>query len=172
MSTTIQEEPKIVTEAEWLKARKELLKKEKEFTRMREELTARRGAMPWVKVEKNYTFNGPKGKVTLSDLFGGRSQLIIYHFMLGPDWEEGCTGCSFLVDHIDGALPHLEHHDVSVVVVSRAPLAKIEAFKKRMGWRFPWVSSNGAILTSTTTCLSPPRIWPGAKASITSKKPK
>jgi predicted dithiol-disulfide oxidoreductase (DUF899 family) len=130
-----------VSRDEWLAARKALLAKEKEFTRMRDQLNAERRALPWVKVEKRYEFDGPDGRQSLGDLFAGRSQLIVKHFMLGPDWQEGCVGCSFEVDHIGGALVHLEHHDVSYVVVSRAPLAKIEAFKQRMGWRFKWVSS-------------------------------
>jgi predicted dithiol-disulfide oxidoreductase (DUF899 family) len=133
-----------VSRDEWLAARKALLVKEKEFTRMRDELNAERRALPWVKVEKRYEFDGPDGKESLGDLFGGRSQLIVKHFMLGPDWQEGCVGCSFEVDHVGGALVHLEHHDVSYVVVSRAPLAKIEIFKRRMGWRFKWVSSFGS----------------------------
>jgi predicted dithiol-disulfide oxidoreductase (DUF899 family) len=134
----------IVSRDEWLAARKELLRKEKEFTRLRDQLSGERRALPWLKVEKNYAFDGPDGKVTLADLFDGRSQLIVKHFMLGPDWQEGCVGCSFEVDHVGGALVHLEHHDVSYVVVSRAPLPKIEAFKQRMGWRFKWVSSYGS----------------------------
>jgi predicted dithiol-disulfide oxidoreductase (DUF899 family)/predicted SnoaL-like aldol condensation-catalyzing enzyme len=135
---------KVVSREEWLKARKALLAKEKELTRQRDELSRQRRELPWVKVEKNYIFDGPKGQETLADLFDRRSQLIIYHFMFGPGWEEGCSGCSFLADHIDGARVHLEHHDVSLVVASRAPLPQLEAFKKRMGWRFKWVSSNGS----------------------------
>ncbi len=135
---------RIVSRDEWLAARKALLVKEKELTRLRDRLTAERRELPWVKVEKPYVFDGPDGKETLADLFDGRSQLIVKHFMLGPEWTEGCVGCSFEVDHVAGALPHLEHHDVSYVVVSRAPLAKIEAFRKRMGWRFKWVSSYGS----------------------------
>ncbi len=132
---------KIVSRDEWLVARKALLAKEKALTRARDALNAERRELPWVKVEKVYIFHGPDGKETLADLFDGRSQLIISHFMFGPDWEEGCVGCSFRSDHVDGALVHLEHHDVSLVTVSRAPLSKIEAYKKRMGWRFKWVSS-------------------------------
>ena len=135
--------PKLVSRDEWLAARKQHLSKEKEFTRLRDKLSAERRELPWVKVEENYVFDGPKGKETLGDLFDGRSQLIVYHFMFGPEWEEGCKSCSFLSDHIDGALVHLAHRDVTFVVVSRAPLSKIEAFKKRMGWRFKWVSSYG-----------------------------
>ncbi len=134
---------KVVSKEEWLKARKAHLAKEKEFTRQRDELSRQRRELPWVKVEKNYVFDGPKAKETLADLFDGRSQLIIYHFMFGPGWEQGCPSCSFLSDHIDGALEHLNARDVTLVVVSRAPLPQIEAFKKRMGWRFKWVSSYG-----------------------------
>ena len=132
---------KVVSQDEWLAARKQHLKKEKEFTRLRDELSAERRELPWVKVEKNYVFETPKGKETLGDLFAGRSQLIVYHFMFGPNWEEGCKSCSFLSDHSDGGNVHLAHRDVTFVVVSRAPLPKLEAFKNRMGWRFKWVSS-------------------------------
>ncbi len=142
MATVKKESPSVVSPAEWLAARKELLKKEKEFTRLRDELSRQRLSLPWEKVEKQYVFDGPGGKETLADLFGGRSQLLVYHFMLAPEWKEGCSGCSFLSDHIDGATAHLAAHDVSLVVVSRAKLAQIGAFKKRMGWKFKWVSSN------------------------------
>lgn len=135
---------KIVSQNEWLSARKALLAKEKELTRLRDRISEERRALPWVKVEKEYVFDTPKGKKTLSDLFEGRSQLIIKHFMLAPGQMEGCVGCSFEVDHIEGALVHLEHHDVTYVAVARAPLAEIEAYKKRMGWRFKWVSSFGS----------------------------
>jgi predicted dithiol-disulfide oxidoreductase (DUF899 family) len=135
---------KVVSHDKWLAARKQHLSKEKEFTRLRDKLSAERRELPWVKVEKNYLFDGPGRKETLADLFGGRSQLIVYHFMFGPEWEQGCPSCSFLSDHIDGSVVHLAHRDVTFVVVSRAPLPKIEAFKKRMGWRFKWVSSNGS----------------------------
>jgi len=133
----------IVTRDEWLTARKALLAKEKEATRALDTLSAERRKLPWVKVEKNYAFDGPNGKETLADLFDGRSQLIVYHFMFGSGWKEGCVGCSFLADNIDGALVHLEHHDVTYVAVSRAPFPEIEAYKRRMGWRFKWVSSYG-----------------------------
>ncbi|MEM7021467.1 MAG: thioredoxin family protein [Pseudomonadota bacterium] len=131
----------IVSDEEWLRAREALLAKEKAFTRQRDELSAARRTLPWVKVEKPYRFEGPEGEKTLGDLFDGRSQLIVYHFMLGPGWEQGCPSCSFLADHIDGTLVHLANRDVTFQVVSRAPLAEIETFKKRMGWQFPWVSS-------------------------------
>jgi len=133
----------VVSREEWIEARRAFLAKEKEFTRQRDELSRRRRELPWVKVEENYVFDGPKGKETLADLFDGRSQLIVYHFMFGPGWEEGCPSCSLLADHIDGALAHLNARDVTLVVVSRAPHNQIEAFKKRMGWRFKWVSSYG-----------------------------
>jgi len=137
------EHPKIVSRAEWIAARKELLKKEKELTRQKDAVSAQRREMPWVKVEKEYVFDAPGGKRTLADLFEGRSQLIVYHFMFGPEWQEGCPSCSFNMDHTDGALVHLAQRDVSFAAISRAPLPKIEGFKKRMGWRFPWVSSFG-----------------------------
>ena len=135
---------KIVSRREWTEARKALLDKEKEFTRARDRLSAERRALPWVKVDKAYVFDTPEGKKTLAELFDGRSQLIVYHFMLAPDWEEGCPSCSFLADHFDGANIHLAQRDVTFVAISRAPLAEIEAFKRRMGWRFPWVSSFGS----------------------------
>ncbi|WP_349437690.1 thioredoxin family protein [Pararhizobium sp. A13] len=134
----------VVSREEWLEARKALLATEKEETRLRDKIRAERQKLPWVKVDKTYTFDTPSGKKTLADLFDGRSQLMIYHFMFGPDWEAGCPGCSFLSDHIDGTLAHLNNHDVTYVTVSRAPLAKIEAYKKRMGWKFPWISSFGS----------------------------
>jgi len=135
---------KVVSREEWLAARTELLKREKELTRLRDEQARQRRELPWVKVEKNYVFDTPEGKRTLSQLFDDRSQLIVYHFMFGPDWAEGCPSCSFVSDHFDGALAHLAARDVTLAVVSRAPLPKIEAFKKRMGWRFKWVSSQGS----------------------------
>lgn len=144
MTTTAAENSKVVSRAEWLAARKELLAEEKALTRSRDAVAKKRHELPWVKVDKNYVFDTPQGKKTLADLFDGRSQLIVYHFMFGPGWGEGCVGCSFYSDHVDGALQHLVQHDVSYVAVSRAPLAEIEPFKKRMGWRFPWVSSFGS----------------------------
>jgi predicted dithiol-disulfide oxidoreductase (DUF899 family) len=131
----------IVPPGEWLAARKALLKKEKEAIRLQDQLAAERRELPWEVVGKNYLFATSEGEKTLGDLFCGRSQLLIYHFMFGPDWKEGCPSCSFVSDHFDGALPHLAARDVSLAAVSRAPLEKIEAFRKRMGWKFPWVSS-------------------------------
>jgi predicted dithiol-disulfide oxidoreductase (DUF899 family) len=142
-ATTARELPRVVPHAEWLAAREELLRKEKEFTRLRDELSRKRRELPREKVEKPYVFEGPGAKETLADLFGDKSQLIVYHFMFGPGWEQGCPSCSFLSDHIDGSVVHLAARDVRLVVVSRAPVAQIEAFKKRMGWRFKWVSSYG-----------------------------
>jgi len=135
------ENNKIVSRNEWMQARKQLLEKEKELTRLQDKLSAERRQQPWVKVEKNYVFDGPKGKETLADLFDAHSQLFVYHFMFGPDWEQGCPSCSMVADHLNGSIVHLAHRDVTLLAVSRAPLLKIEAFKKRMGWRFKWVSS-------------------------------
>ena len=134
----------VVSPDEWLKARRALLKKEKEATGLLDELAAERRGLPWVRVEKDYVFETPGGKAPLADLFGGRSQLMVYHFMFHPDWQEGCPSCSFVSDHFDGTLPHLAARDVALVAVSRAPLAKIAEFQSRMGWRFPWVSSHGS----------------------------
>lgn len=135
---------KTVSRQEWLSARKVLLAKEKELTHLQDALNAARSALPWVKIEKNYVFDTGQGKKTLAGLFDGRSQLFLYHFMFAPEWKQGCPGCSFFCDHVDGANQHLIHHDVTFVAVARAPLAQIEAYKKRMGWRFPFVSSNGS----------------------------
>jgi predicted dithiol-disulfide oxidoreductase (DUF899 family) len=133
----------VVSQEDWLAARRRFLTKEKEFTRLRDQLSAERRALPWVKVEKDYVFDGPEGQESLADLFDGRSQLMVYHFMFGPGWEQGCPSCSFLCDHIDGANWHLPQRDVTLLAVSRAPLPEIEAFQQRMGWRFKWVSSYG-----------------------------
>jgi predicted dithiol-disulfide oxidoreductase (DUF899 family) len=132
---------KVVSREEWLAARTALLAKEKALTRLRDELARERRALPWVRVEKPYVFDGPHGPMTLADLFDGKSQLVVYHFMFSPDWNEGCPHCSFWADNFSGIDIHLNHRDVSFVVVCRAPLAKIEPFKKRMGWSFKWVSS-------------------------------
>jgi predicted dithiol-disulfide oxidoreductase (DUF899 family) len=134
---------KIVSHDAWIAARKAHLAAEKAFTRSRDALSRQRRELPWEKVDKSYMFEGPNGTETLADLFGKHSQLIVYHFMLGPDWDEGCPSCSLLADHFDGAVVHLAQRDVSFVVVSRAPFDQIEKFKRRMGWRFKWVSSFG-----------------------------
>ncbi len=135
---------KVVSREDWVKARKSFLKREKEFTRMRESLARERRELPWEKVEKEYRFQTPEGTKTLAQLFDGRSQLLTYHFMLGPDWEEGCKGCSFIADHFEGPMIHLPHRDVTLLAVSRAPLEQIARYQARMGWKFRWVSSFGS----------------------------
>jgi predicted dithiol-disulfide oxidoreductase (DUF899 family) len=134
---------KIVSKAEWLVARRDLLTREKELTRLRDELSRHRRELPWVTIDKEYVFDGQDGRETLADLFDGHSQLMVYHFMFGPGWEEGCKSCSYLADHFDGANWHLPYRDVTFVVISRAPLSEIRSYQKRMGWRFKWLSSNG-----------------------------
>jgi len=144
MSASTMEQRKVVSETEWIVLRKELLAKEKSLTRQRDALAEERRKLPWVKVDKKYVFETASGEKTLSELFGGKSQLAIYHFMLGPDWEQGCPSCSLLGDHMDGMAIHLAQRDVRLMIVSRAPLGKIEEFKERMGWKFPWASSYGS----------------------------
>jgi len=138
----IEKHPVVSREA-WLTARQALLAREKDFTRLRDDLSRERRALPWVKVEKSYEFDGPAGKESLAALFAGRSQLVVYHFMFNPAWEEGCPHCSFWADNFNPIGVHLNQRDVTLVAISRAPLARIEAFKKRMGWGFKWVSSGG-----------------------------
>jgi predicted dithiol-disulfide oxidoreductase (DUF899 family) len=133
----------IVSRDEWLAARKALLAKEKAFTKERDALSQERRRLPWVKVDKTYVFEGPAGKETLADLFAGRNQLLVYHFMFGPDWKEGCPSCSFWADNYNSTEVHLSHRDVSLVAISRAPLAKLDNYRKRMGWSFKWMSSFG-----------------------------
>jgi predicted dithiol-disulfide oxidoreductase (DUF899 family) len=135
------EHHKIVSREEWLRARTALLAKEKELTKHRDAITAERMQLPWVKIEKSYVFDGPHGQVTLAELFAGRSQLFIHHFMMRPGATDQCVGCSLTVDHMTDLLPHLENHDVSYAVVARAPIEEIEVVRKRMGWKFLWVSS-------------------------------
>ena len=138
------DEHKVVAGEEWLAARLKLLAQEKEFTRLRDELTASRQELPWQKVEKDYCFQGSNGEVALADLFDGRSQLLLYHFMFHPDWQEACKSCSFWADGYNAITPHLAQRDVTLVAVSRAPLPKLQAFAARMGWNFPWYSSYGS----------------------------
>lgn len=135
--------PRIVSREAWLTARRKHLVREKEFTRRRDALSRERRKLPWVKVEDDYVFTGPKGPRRLSELFDGCSQLIVYHFMFGPGWEEGCRGCSYVADHFAGMLPHLRARDVALVAVSHARLKEFQPFQRRMGWKFPWVSSHG-----------------------------
>ena len=134
---------KIVSQDEWLEARKHLLTQEKEFIRLRDRLSQQRRELPWEKVEKNYVFEGPRGKETLADLFEGRSQLVVYHFMFAPDEKEGCRACSFWADGFNSIGVHVNHRDVTMVAISRAPIEKLEAFKRRMSWNFKWLSSGG-----------------------------
>lgn len=136
-------EHNVVSQQQWLASRLELLRQEKELTALREKLTAQRQQLPWVKVEKDYTFDGPDGRESLAELFGSRHQLIVYHFMFHPEWREGCKSCSLVADHYNPAIVHLNNRDVSMVTVSRAPLEKLQAFRERMGWSFKWVSSLG-----------------------------
>ncbi len=131
----------VVSREKWLEARKKLLHDEKEFTRARDQLSKRRSELPWVKVDKEYVFDGASGPVSLGDLFEGRRQLLVYHFMFAPEWTQGCKSCSLLADHYDPAIVHLAHRDTTMVTVSRAPIDKILAFRDRMGWQFNWVSS-------------------------------
>src|SRR5277367_6495416 len=137
------DQPKIVSREDWLVARQAHLAREKEFTRLRDQLSRERRTLPWVKIDKPYRFEGPDGAESLADLFGPRRQLIVYHFMLGPTWQEGCKSCSFWADNFDGIDVHLAHRDTTLLLVSRAPLDRIAAFKQRMGWRIKWVSSFG-----------------------------
>jgi len=136
--------PKIVSHKEWLKQRIAFLKKEKKFAHMRDALSRERQKLPWEKITKKYVFDTPKGKQTLAQLFEGRSQLILYHFMFHPDWKAGCKGCSLLADSFDRNITHIQQRDITMIAASRAPLAKLEKFKKRMGWSFKWVSSGGS----------------------------
>ncbi len=142
MKTTSPETPALVTPAQWLSARRELLRLEKEFTRQRDALAARRRELPWTKIEKAYRFDSERGRVSLADLFAGRSQLIVQHFMLGPGWDEGCKSCSFMMDHFVATTVHLAARDVSFAAVSHAPLSEILPFKRRMGWDVNWVSAH------------------------------
>src|SRR5215467_8128143 len=135
------ENRKVVSQKEWISVRKKLLLKEKRFSKLRDELNLQRRKLPWVKVEKEYVFQTPGGKVALRDLFKRKSQLIVYHFMFGPGWKEGCPHCSFWADHYDSVNIHISQRDTAFAVISRAPLAEIKPFKKRMGWRFRWLSS-------------------------------
>ena len=139
--TTLENHP-VVSRDHWIAARKALLARERELTHLRDQIARERRALPWVRIEKDYVFDAPEGRRTLASLFEGRRQLIVQHFILGPGWAQGCPSCSYMADHVDGMSVHLAHRDVSFVAVSRAPLAEIERFRERMGWRFKWLSSN------------------------------
>src|SRR5438105_2992888 len=143
MKTTASPQPKTTTPEKWLATRLELLREEKELTRLGDRIAQRRREQPWLKMTKPYTFDSPRGRVSLADLFEGRSQLIVQHFMFGPGWEEGCKSCSFMTDHFNPTVPHLRARDVSFAAVSRAPLTEILPFKARLGWDVNWVSSDG-----------------------------
>jgi predicted dithiol-disulfide oxidoreductase (DUF899 family) len=143
MSSAVMPHHEVVSKSQWLRAYGDFLTQEKELTKRSDELSRQRRELPWTRVEKNYVFTGPQGKASLADLFDGRSQLVTYHFMFGPDWVEGCPGCSYVTDHLDGAIEHLKARDVTLVLVSRAPQEKLAAFKQRMGWHIPWFSSGG-----------------------------
>jgi predicted dithiol-disulfide oxidoreductase (DUF899 family) len=144
MKNQIIQNPTVVSPEKWLAARRELLREEKELTRLRDRLAARRRELPWVKVDNAYTFESPNGRVSLADLFDGCSQLVVYHFMFGPGWEEGCKSCSFVADHLAPAVVHLRARDVAFAAVSHAPLTEFAPFKTRMGWTFNWVSAHGS----------------------------
>jgi predicted dithiol-disulfide oxidoreductase (DUF899 family) len=154
----------VVSRQEWLEARKAHLMREKEFTLARDRLSAERRALPWVKLDKTYTFDGPRGKQTLADLFEGHPQLVVQHFMFGPDWSEGCKSCSFWADGFERMIPHLAARDTALVAISRAPLQKLEAFKARMGWTFDWFSSAGNDFNHDyAVSFTPEEIKSGAK---------
>jgi predicted dithiol-disulfide oxidoreductase (DUF899 family) len=142
-STASDATHRVVTHEEWIEASRSLLKREKELTRARDEVGRLRRELPWVRVERSYVFDGPDGQRGLGELFGGKSQLLVYHFMFAPGWTEGCSGCSFVCDHVDAARQHFEHNDLAFAAISRAPVADFTPFKERMGWSFPWLSSNG-----------------------------
>lgn len=141
MATETIQRPRVVSHEDWVSERVALMAREKELTRLRDELSRQRRELPWEKVTKSYVFDGPRGRETLADLFDGRSQLVVYHFMFAPSWDEGCKACSFWADNFDGIDIHLAHRDITFLAISRAPLAKLEAYRKRMGWSFRWVSS-------------------------------
>ena len=143
ISRSSTENHRVVSRDEWVAERKTLLAREKELTRLRDQIARERRALPWVRIDKNYVFDGPEGRRTLAELFDGRRQLLVQHFMFAPGWEQGCKSCSFMADHTDGMNVHLAHRDVTFVAISRAPLAEIERFRRRMGWQFKWVSSHG-----------------------------
>jgi predicted dithiol-disulfide oxidoreductase (DUF899 family) len=159
---TALKDHRVVSRAAWIEARKQLLAKEKEFTRLRDALSQQRRDLPWERVEKEYVFEGPKGRESLAELFSGKSQLVIYHFMFDPAWEAGCKSCSFWADNFNGIDVHLAHRDISFLAVSRAPYAKLATYKKRMGWSFNWVSSFGTDFNHDySVCFTPEDVSTG-----------
>ncbi len=159
----------VVSHEDWLKARLDLLAAEKEFTHRRDALTRRRREMPWERVEKDYRFEGPNGTLSLADLFDGRSQLVVYHFMFAPDWDEGCKSCSFWADTFDGIPIHLAHRDVAFTAISRAPFAKLDAYRKRLGWSFPGSPRRAATSTTTITSRSRRPRWKRTRPITTTR---
>lgn len=143
-TTAISPNHRVVSRSDWIAERKAFLARERELTRLRDEIARERRQLPWVRIDKDYVFAAPQGRLSLGDLFDGRRQLLVQHFMLGPGWEEGCPSCSYMADHSDGMIVHLANRDTTLVAVSRAPLAEIERFRRRMGWQFTWVSSHGS----------------------------
>lgn len=156
----------VVSKDRWLAQRKALLAREKELTRLRDQVADERRALPWTRIEKNYTFDAPEGRRTLAELFEGRGQLLVQHFMFGPGWEQGCPSCSFMADHISGMEVHLAHRDVTLLVVSRAPLAEIEGFRRRMGWRFKWVSAHDNDFNYDFAVSFKPKEWAEGKGEV------
>ena len=172
MNTAVAEETSslknhsVVSKDRWLAQRKALLAREKELTHLRDQIARERRAMPWTRVEKNYSFDTPEGPRKLADLFEGRRQLVVQHFMLGPEWEQGCPSCSYMADHIAGMKVHLEHRDVTMLVVSRAPLAEIERFRERMGWQFKWVSAYDSDFNYDFGVSFKPEAWAEGKGEV------
>ena len=164
--------PPVVSHAEWLERRRQLLVKEKEFTRLRDQLSAELRELPWEKVEKAYSFSTSSGPQSLADLFDGQAQLIVYHFMFDPSWDAGCKSCSFWADNFDGIDVHLRHRDTNFVAISRAPLEKIQAYQKRMGWQFSWVSSFGSTFNfDYGVSFTPEEVELGGQYNYTHRKP-
>ncbi|MFH0129444.1 DUF899 domain-containing protein [Variovorax sp. VaC1] len=164
-TATLKNHP-VVSKDRWLAQRKALLAREKELTHLRDQIARERRALPWTRVEKNYVFDAPEGRRALADLFDGRRQLLVQHFMLGPDWEQGCPSCSFMADHIEGMRLHLAHRDTALLVVSRAPLAEIERFRQRMGWQFKWVSAHDSDFNYDYAVSFKPQEWAEGKGEV------
>ncbi|QNK66569.1 DUF899 domain-containing protein [Variovorax sp. PAMC26660] len=164
-TSTVKNHP-VVSKDRWLAQRKALLAREKELTHLRDQIARERRALPWTRVEKNYSFDTPEGRRSLAELFEGRRQLLVQHFMLGPEWEQGCPSCSFMSDHIEGMNVHLAHRDITLRVVSRAPLAEIERFRQRMGWQFKWVSAHDSDFNYDFGVSFKPQEWAEGKGEV------